>query len=426
MTTCIWLGAGNVTREQLRWEITGTWAAADTASFTINGKTLTLTVGTTYTVDQVGADLEDMINGADANSDEGRSALGSAVGEFANLTASYSASANKITLTGDDTGRPIGTVTVASTTAGDGTITADATGTVAAVSPNHFSNAQNWSGGVPADNDDVVFDNNAVASCLYDLSPSSLTPTSLTVTRGFRYSIGLPEVNSGSGVTFDEHLATYLTIDGCATVIIDAANANKIKLNTGATIAGFQVRSTGQTDEPNVPPVLLKVNKNTSTLSVQGGSVGVNYEPKTTGSLASVSVNGQSPSVEIGDTTTLVTLNVSSGTVTSNSAVTTINQSGGSIVLNAGAVTTLNCDGGFFSNRGAGTITTLYLNGGTLDCSSNSTGRAITNTIVYAKSAIKDPLGSINFGANGFDLYCKPQDVILDLPARRTYVISAV
>lgn len=425
MATRYWLGSATVVRDQLRWTVAGTWVAGDTITFTINNKALMLTVGTTVTIDQILADLVDMINGADANGDETRSALGTAVGEFANIAASANTTTDKITLLGDAYGRPMGTVT-ATKSSTSGTITSDGTGTIAASSPNHFSTAANWSGNaVPVDSDDVVFDNKAVASCLYGLTPASLTPATLTITNGFRYSIGLPAVNASQSVSFDEHLSTYLVLDGATTTIIDAPNANKIKIDFGSTLSAIVVRNTGQTDEPNTPPCLIKANVNTSTLTVEGGRVGVNYEPKTTGSLASVFVNGQSPTVDIGNTTTLPILNVSSGTVTCESTVTTIKVTGGSLSYSGGTVTTLTIDGGVFTQVGTGTVTTCYLVGGTLDCSVNSRARTITNFSMYAKTALLDPLGTITF-TNGIDLFCKPQDVVLDLPSRKTYSLSDV
>jgi hypothetical protein len=407
------------------WYVHGTFATGDTIEFKINNKALKLTVGTTTTVDQILADLVDMVNGDDANGTETRSALGPDVGEWANLTASANTTTDHLTFTGDELGRPIGTVTVSvSSAAGQ----VDSHTTTAETSPNHFSNAANWSGNaVPVDGDDVVFDHQAVSDCLYGLSPVSLTPATLTVTDGFTYAIGLSEVNTSMGVSFDEWSDTYLTVDGSTLCNINAASAGKIKIDFGSTVSTIIVQSSGQTDEPNVPPVLIRANRNTTTLTVQGGIVGVNYETKVTGSLDVISVIGDATVVSIGNSTTLVTLNVDSATVDTSSSCTNLYVAGGVVTYNSsGTITAAKIDGGTLVHVNTGTITTLTLLGGTLDCSLNNRARSITNTLVYAKSSILDPLGSVAFGANGFDLYCRPSDVTLNLPSKRKYVVSVV
>ena len=120
MASKFWLGGAIPIPEKKAYVFALTWATGDTASITINGKTLTLTAGATATVAQVTLDMIDLLNGAAANGTETRSALGTSVGEFSGLTAT-AGTTGQVILTGPSNGRPIGTVTLTSTTAGDGT-----------------------------------------------------------------------------------------------------------------------------------------------------------------------------------------------------------------------------------------------------------------------------------------------------------------
>lgn len=423
--TRAWLGKAIPVREVWTISITGTWLTSETASITINGKTLTLTVGTTATVDQIGADIVDMINGAAANSDESRSALGTAVGEFTGLTAAYVAADDNITITGPEDGRPCGTISVADTSTSGALAVDGSTYTVAGDGPYHFSNASNWSTGVPVDGDHIVFDHRAASSLKYGLSPSSLTPASLTITSGFRYGIGLSEINKEiASYPYNEHQSTYLTLDGCTTVNIDASGAQGIKLNFGATASAIVVSNTGSTTESNVPPLLIKANKDTTTLTVTGGSVGLNYEPTTAGEIATAYVGGiGSPQLEIGNATTLATLKFASGKVVNNSAVTTVVGTGGTYEHKGGAITTVTLDSCTLTLASTGTITTLNAYNATIDASKDIRPRTITNTNLYARTVLKDPSGSITF-TTGYKLYCKPTEVQLDLPINKTYTLS--
>lgn len=429
MATRYWLGAAVPVREVWAISVSGTWTEGDTAWVEISGKQLILTVGEDEAIDDVGAALEAMINGDDVIGTESRSALGSGVGEFALLTASYNATENKLFITGPTDGRPCGTVSVGQGVVDSGELTVvGGVVSVAGTGPNYFSDAENWSGGaVPVDNDDIVFDHQAAASCLYGLDQSSTTPTSVVVTSGFRYAIGLPQVNRDSpSLPYNEHRLTYLALDGGGTVVIDGSGGQLIKLDTGSKSTSVTVNATGAVQEANVPSVLLRANHAASVVAVTGGRVGLNYEPKVSGEVATVFVGGAgNPQVEIGNSTTVATIRMTNGGVVNRSAATTVNINGGSYSHYGGAITTLSVDGGAVSLYSTATITTVNVSAAMIDATRDSRARTFTTTNVYPRASIQDPSGTITF-TNGLNLYCKPTEITLDLPPRKKYTIGSI
>lgn len=430
MAVRYWLGAAIAVPEVYTISIAGTWAASETVYLELNGKRLTLTVGSTATIDQIGADLADMINGESANGDETRSALGTAVGEWALVTAAYDSSADNLTLTGQSDGRPIGTLTVGETSS-SGTFTVDNSGdpTTAGTGPHHFDDVDNWSGDtVPVDSDTIVFDHQASAALKYALTPASLTPASLKVTNGFRYSIGLPAVNStNASLLFDEFLATYLTIDGATAATIDGSGASHIKIDFGNTASAITVENTGTSPQTQVPAVLVKANHSSSTLTVVAGSVGLNFEQGVSGQVSTIYMGGASavPRLQVGDSVTIATVYQSSGEVRNRSTPTTIQVAGGTYYHFGSGITTINLDHATLVLMSTGGCTTINSDGGIIDATQSPSARTFTNTNIYAGTQIKDPRGSLTF-TNGLDLYCKPTQVTLDLPPRKTYTISAI
>jgi len=429
MATKYWLGAAVAIPEVKAYVFAGTWAQGDTATITINGKTLTLTAGTIVTLDQMVGDMVDMINGATANQDEERSALGSEVGEFALLTATADLTNDHVVLTGPDDGRPIGTVTVGETTAGDGTFAAvggspDTTGT----GPKHFSDGDNWSGGaIPDDGDTIVFDYRAAESCCYGLTAANDHDSfAAVVIRGFRHSIGLPAVNTDTPqYSFNEHLPTYLTLVQATAVTVDSPASGLIKLDTGSTASAINVMSTGASVETGVPALLLRANSATSALVVSGGSVGLEYEQEAVGEVATITVAGnQSPTVVVGPGVTAAIATISAGSATIRSTPATLTVHAGQVEYLGGNVTILEVNGGLLYLGSAGTHATVTQAGGTIDCTKDGQSRTFTNFYMYGGS-LKDPSGTITF-TNGIRLYTKLSAVNLELPPVRKYTIGAV
>jgi hypothetical protein len=424
--TRYWLGAAIPVPEVKSYEFAGTWLATETATITINGKTLTLTAGTVVTVTQMAADMVDMINGAAANQDEGRSALGSAIGEFAPLTAT--SDAGVVLITGADDGRPIGTVTVGHTSAG-GTFAASTPETVTSgTGPNYADDIDNWSGDtVPIAGDTIVFDHHAAAGPKYNMA-MGIAPASIQVTDGFRYGIGLSQVNKDTAAhPFDEHLPTYMTFTSCADVRVNAVNAASIRLDFGAAASAITVESTGRSSETGVPALLLKANHASNSLNVVNGDVGVCMEAGSVGELGALSIGGQgAPSVKTGPGVVLATATVNAGSLVARSAITNLVVNGGTVEQIGAAIgtTTLTINGGAFFPRSSGTHAAVYQSAGIIDCTRDWQARTVTNYYMYG-GALKDPNGTLTL-TNGLRIYPKLSAVALDLPPIRKYTLGAV
>ena len=424
--TRYWLGAAIPVPEVKSYEFAGTWLATETATITINGKTLTLTAGTVVTVTQMAADMVDMINGAAANQDEGRSALGSAIGEFAPLTAT--SDAGVVLITGADDGRPIGTVTVGHTSAG-GTFAASTPETVTSgTGPNYADDIDNWSGDtVPIAGDTIVFDHHAAAGPKYNMA-MGIAPASIQVTDGFRYGIGLSQVNKDAAAhPFDEHLPTYMTFTSCADVRVNAVNAASIRLDFGAAASAITVESTGRSSETGVPALLLKANHGSNSLNVVNGDVGVCVEAGSVGELGTLSIGGQgAPSVKTGPGVVLAAATVNSGSLVARSAITNLVVNGGTVEQIGAAIgtTTLTINGGAFFPRSSGTHAAVYQSAGIIDCTRDGQTRTVTNYYMYG-GALKDPNGTLTL-TNGLRIYPKLSAVALDLPPIRKYTLGAV
>ena len=434
MATRTWLGAAVAIPEVYTISITLTWATGDTLTVTINGKDLTLTVGAAATIDDIGAAMVAMINGDSAVGTETRSALGSAVGEFAKLTASYDSTNDDLLITGQSSGRPIALtsapLTVSSTTAGDGLAAVD--GSAASTSgtgPNDLDNADNWSDDTaPVNADDVVFDHQAAASCLHNISKTSLTIANLTVTSGFKYSIGLDAINKHStSLPYDEHLTTYLSLAAATVMDIDGSGAGIIKIHCGNTDTTATVKGSGTRTNASVPPILLNINNSGADLNVLGGDVGLCFEATTTGEVATFTCAGSNSSkLTIGPSVTIATGTVASGAVDCQSSITTVYVDGGTFTLKqAATITSLYVNGGTFIDISTGTLTSVFATGGMYDRSNDNRAKTITNFTVYARCTIKDPTGSLTV-TYGFDIYPALQDVKLDFPKRKTYTLSAI
>lgn len=427
-----WKGGAVAVPEVKAYVFALTWAAGDWAAIAINGKLLklTLTSGDTMTVTAIAAAFIDMINGAAANQFEVRSALGSQVGEFAGLTAT-AGSAGQVIITGPSNGRPIGTVAITKSVAGNGTWLAvggapDVTGT----GPNHWTDIQNWSiGAVPDATDTLIFDHRAVSAPLFGMA-NAYAPARIVVTDGFKYAIGLPEINrDNAALPYNEHQPTYLAFASCADVRINATNAGAIKLDLGSAASGVIVDGTGRAAETGIPPLLLKVNHSSSTVTVNAGTVGICHEPTIAGSVGTLTIGGQgAPTVKVGDTVTLATVVSDSGNTTLQTAVTTLTINGGAVEQVGGAIgaTTVNILGGTFYPKTAGnTYGTVSHSAGTIDCTRDSRStRTFTNYYLYGGS-LKDPTGTLTF-TNGIRIYPKLSAVALDLPPIKKYSLAAV
>lgn len=400
MAATSWLGRAQTQVQITTSTLAGTWATGDTATFKINGKELTLTVGAVVTLTGIADAIIAMINGASLIGDETRNAVGSDFAEWDGITASKSGT-DTIVLTADDGGVPY-TVTVAEVTAGDGTVGAPST-TQAATGPNDVNNADNWSeGSVPGAGDAMYIDNTDV-SLLYNLDQLSGTITSLTIGLNFGGEIGLPKTNTAG---YPEYRAEYLAID-CTTIRIGVGSggggSGRIKIDTGSTQTTLEVLSTGGPAETGFGAVLWKGTHAANVVDVKGGSVSIAPYGSEVATVATLRVAGGAE-VAIGTGCTITAAQNVNSTLTSDSSIGTLTQDAGGLTTLTGsaAITTYNFYGGNCAYNSNGTIGTLNIGGSlvtaTIDASGDRRAKAITTINASENSQVIDPAQTITFG----------------------------
>ena len=438
MATRRWLGAALPVAQVETLTVALTWAAADTATVTINGRDITMTVGTTATTTQIATELAAVLNSATSTLGAAYSATerGPNVAEFREFTAA--ASASTVVLTGVTKGKPF-VVTASEVTAGTGTLTTATT--TAATGPNHFNNADNWSGGaIPVDSDTVVFDSGSI-SCLYGLDQSAVSPEAIDITMGYTGKIGNARTNTDdSSYPYPEYRSLYLSLgvstDAVTTDITigqgAGAGSQRINLASGSGQAVLLVLNSGQPESDEYPAIQWTGTHASNVATISKGSVGIAFTAGETATVATLNVGYQTnvagdSVVYCGSGATLTTINQSGGTLTTNSAATTVNVVDGEWIHYAGAVTTLNLDKGDVRYRSTGTLTTANVgSGGNLDFRQDMRARTVTTCDIFEGAEIHDPFGSVTF-TNGIDLNRTTiEQVTLDLQHHKKLSLAAV
>lgn len=212
MATVRWIGNAQGVKQVTTIAVTGTWATNDTATLTINGKNVTVTVGTDVSTSNIADILARAVNGSDDTpnllNDESRNVNGQEVPEFTEVVASNSAAT--LTLTSATAGVPF-TVTASENTAGTGAL-GSPTEATAATGPNFVDNAANYdTGTVPVTSDTLIFDSGSV-DVKYALGHFRTNSIALTVYKTTDYTgkIGLPAINANGYVEYrDRFLKLY-------------------------------------------------------------------------------------------------------------------------------------------------------------------------------------------------------------------------
>ena len=445
MATVRWTGNALPIAQVTTITISGTWATSDEAVVTINGKDITVTVGTDTTTSNVATAIKEAING-DTQTGTGDHTFsptdGQTIPEFREVTATVAS--NVVTLTADNTiGKPFTVTTSETTASSDGAVGTPST-TTTATGPHHFDNADNWStGSVPVDADDIWFDSGSV-DCRFGLDQSSVTPTSINVTMGYTGKIGNGEYNTDtSGYTYREYRSTYLSLGESADATNIAVNigggdgqgSGRIKINNGTSQCTVNVSDTGQTAESGVPAFLWKGTDSSNEMNVSRGDVGVAFYADDSATLATLRVGytenqiGDS-SVECGESVTLssATVTQTGGTLVTRSNVSTVNISGGTLNHEEGTIGTLTASDCNVFYKSNGTCTTgTFRFGGVLDLRRDMRSRTFTNLTFYAGSGFFDP-GDTLTATNGFDLDgCDIDDLAnFVIPKNKTITLSAI
>lgn len=443
MATRRWLGHALDVADVWTFTVIDTWATGDTATVTINGKDLTVTVGTTSTVGQVALLIEAMINGAALVEDETRNETGDNLGEFSQITASVSTAT--VTLTGKDQikGTPF-TPTVSESTAGDGTLDSLANATTA-TGKNHFDNADNWSGGaVPVGSDDVVADTGDV-SIKYGLDQNVVTLDSITITQGFTGDIGLPETNEDdTALTYREYRDQYWKTGNAAdanptTISIGegaGAGSGRLKIDSNTGQVTINVRNSGQRAESDKNAIIWKGTHTSNELNVTKGDFAVAFAAGEIAILATLRVgflenqDGDSTvfcSAGTGLTSAAITQTGGALSIDTATSSGTIDLNGGELTVLSGAHASIDVDGGTLFYESTGTLTSVKTGGGgTVDYRRDNRSRTVTNCEVHARATYLDPQRTVTH-TNGVDLVrTNIADVTLDLGTHVTLSTSAI
>lgn len=403
MATRQFLGDAIAVAQVDRLTVTGTWVNGDKITLTINGKDIIATVGDDNTVTGVALLIKEVWNGTTLTDTTGSSdTTGNLVPEFNEITAT--SSGGVVTLTHDTKGTPFTMTQSEDSTLG--VITGPASIT-APTGPNHWDNADNWSGStVPVATDDVIFDHGSVP-VKYALDQNAITLTSLTIELGYTGEIGLPETNidAGSTASYSEYRDTVHKISA-TTITIGGGSGNgsgRIKIDTGTVNTTINCFGTGQALETGVPSFLWNSGSATNNINLLKGSIGIAIFSGDTATITNLRIGFLTST--IGDVTlrcgsglTITNVTMGGGTVTLESATTLIDMTDGQLTLLSGAHAALNIDGGTCFYRSSGTLTQGRVGpDGSLDCSQDPRARTFTDLELLEQSTFKDPNKSVTF-----------------------------
>lgn len=428
--------------------IGGDWSATDeTFTITCNGKAVVVTTGATMdTTAEVAAGIAEAIN---ADSTEGLtndmtiSAGGQQYGEFHDFEATVSGSV--VTLTSTTPGVPF-TVSVAETSAGTATLSAEAT---AATGKHHFDNGANWStGSVPAEDNIIVFDQGST-DVRYGLD-NTTEDLSLVRRNGYQGNIGLlPRNTTHPGFPYDEYRQARLDLPTTASTgsqvhlvgelhsTVAPVGYTFVDLGTNdGTLQNFRVYSSPLPTE-TVPYSVDIAGGNDCSVTLHRGSLAIGRSLFDTDSevgsiqLTATGAQASGTVLYLGENLTLesstsITMN-GGELITEEEATTTgaiLDMRGGICRLRS-PLATANIRNGATLYRVSGVITNAYVfNGGTLDAS-ESFAAAITNLTLYRGYTLKDN-GSVTY-SNGIDFVgCSPASNGFQVPDSQTWTPSAL
>ena len=317
----------------------------------------------------------------------------STAAELAEITAADITTA--FTLTADTAGKYFSITSVGAGTLSPAT-------TTESQGPEDSTSANNWAGTPPADADDLIVENSAVAM-KYRLDQSTIELTSLTIRKSMTGDSGLEVENDDAGTTratqaYREYRDTYWKIDATtATFGRGDGSGGRIKHWSTVTTT-WNIWDTGTTKwDTDNHPCIIKGDDASNVLNMFGGSVDVAPYAGDTAALATITKSAGT--LRLGPGVTLTTVNQADGDITIQSAATTVNQNGGTSTVNgAGAITSLNINVGTCSHNGTGTVTTLRLEDGTdIDFGGGNGAITVTNCTVTGTVIIRDPKGRVTF-----------------------------
>lgn len=366
MANCDWVGNAAAIKDVWTITLANTWATNDTATVTIDGIDLVITVGSLTSTAQVATTISEAFNSStltDTTAVVSPSGGGQSIPQMAELVATVSGSV--VTLTARTAGVPH-TISATESTAGSGTATG--AHAITATGPNYWSNVDNWAAGsVPTTGDDVRIDR--PVSILYGIDQNAETLASLTIGERFTGSgayIGLPFRNSNG---YEEYRDTHLKVSITALTIRGATGRCKINVGTAQTTAN--IFTSGTAAETGRAAIQLLGTHASNVVNVFGGTVSI---ADNDGEAATVVTLRQTAgTVSCGTGATLTTIVKTGGTLTVRSSTTTLTNNAGTLNIYGGTQTLVHHMVGTMVVDGTTTITTLRQGGGTITSGPNVT-----------------------------------------------------
>lgn len=349
----------------------------NTFSYTINGKTVTVTA-TAATV----ANVTGLAAAALAAVTEA---------EFTEIT--WTDSTTCVTAT-SAAGVPFTLTSAAS----GGTATNVTATTTAATGPTFWDDINNWDTGAVPGNSDTANVNLALGSFTDGFAQSAVTLAALNVfsPSTTQNTLGRPKLNAGG---YTEYRARDLAI-GATACRIDAESP-LVSVNFGSVQNATEVLRTGTSNDTGVPAVLIQGTSAANTIDVVTGTVGLAYFDGESYNASSLT-SGAGANVTTG-TGAVIADTVSSGTIKFQGTGTNFETEDGiAEILGTPGFSTLVCSGGTTIGRFSGTIADVVVGPGTLDCSIDNTSRTFTSCSLDVGANIVDPNETIIY-TNGIE-----------------------
>lgn len=418
MATPNWTGNAINQPDVFTSTIANTWATNDTATFTINGKQLVVTVGTPVTTTDVAAlivaawNSTTRISGTTGSSNVG----GASIPEFAEIIASNSGAV--ITFTARYTNnsklytKPFQAyITVAETTATTGTV-GSITSVQAATGQHSWANADNWStGSVPANGDTAIF-RDSDADCIYDL-PNATLEVGTQIHNSYTARLGLPKVNrDDQSKPYYEYHQTHPRFDddgagSTATHVIGIGpgpGPALVNIRQAGLATTFEVDINSQPNESINGPGTKVVNvvcAAGTTLNVRRGSVDASNQDGVNANITAINISGregQTNDIDIvsnGNSSTACAVNQVGGSLSLDWATWSTNgltNRGGRTTVDTCGIPSAQISNGTLVDIGNGTIASLTLNrGGVLDVGPGAGTITITNANFHAGCKVVNP-----------------------------------
>lgn len=365
--------------------LTGTLNAGDYLEVSCNGKAIR------YTAD--GADTFTTLIAAFVALWNDNATADEPIYEFTEVAVA-DAGSDTMTFTHDTPGVPF---TFTYTASG---FTATPTTTTAATGPYHADNVDNYDiAALPSANDTLYIPEGQ--SLRYGLT--ALTALNLAFRIHTSEQIGLAkyrttEDNAGS---YPEYRQRALQIRNGASLETIINGQSSLIVLEGMAQVTLRVVSTG-VSQNNEPVVQYDGASASDVLHITQGSLGICYEPGSTGTVASLNV-GYSEQEENDSTVwggyglTLTTLNQGAGDVTLHTAPTTVNKYGGTLTLNGGTPVTINHYKGTIHYRAGNCTTYRAFRESINNFQGDTRTKTFTNATIYEESEWNDPMATVNF-----------------------------